>query len=232
MLLAIDKPLGRTSYDCIRYIKHKFPKQKIGHAGTLDPGATGLLIIAVGWDTKTLSYRLSQHKSYRATIDFSQSTDTRDLQFRKDHTQYEIQDNALIIDEKKIIWPTVDQITGALDLLVPEYEMPVPAFSAKKIKWAHSYDLARAWHLIQQNKMMKFDHYHIIGYVFPVLTIEVTVWSGTYIRSLAYRLGQQFGCGGILTSLMRTSIGAVSLPVDNTLWDEKLSIQEIMIPSP
>ena len=105
--------------------------------------------------------------------------------------------------------------------------MPVPAFSAKKIKGKHSYDLAREGQLIQQDKEMIFDQVEILQYQFPLIDLELTVWSGTYIRSVAYRLWQQYGMGGLLTQLRRTSIWLVSVPTVNTHGDEKLVIGEI-----
>ena len=229
MLLAIDKPHGRTSYDCIRYIKKQFPGQKIGHAGTLDPYATGLLIVAVWSDTKKLNYRLWQHKTYHTTIDLSQSSDTRDLQYRQKYQQYPLQDNGIVVDGKYKIWPSLDEINSMLQSLIPQHFMPVPAFSAKKIKWAHSYDLARSGTLIQQHKMMTFDTIQVLSYHFPTIQLEVTVWSGTYIRSLAYRIGTQYEMGGLLTSLRRICIWPVHVPTHNTHGDDKLIIGEIIL---
>lgn len=229
MLLAIDKPHGWTSYDCIRYIKHKFPKQKIWHAGTLDPYATGLLIVAIGHDTKKLNYRLTQHKTYQAMIDLSQSSDTRDLQYWSLHHQYKVDEWSIIKNGKKIAWPNIKTLQSALQALVPQYSMAVPAFSAKKIKWTHSYDLARSGTLITQNKIMIFDKIQIMDYTFPLLQLEVTVWSGTYIRSLAYRIWQHYGLWGILTNLRRLSIGPITIPTINTYGDNKLFIGEIVM---
>jgi len=94
-----------------------------------------------------------------------------------------------------------------LDKLIPAYELPLPAFSAKKIAGKKSYDDARAGIIREENKVMKTHSYEIISYDFPLLQIKIDVGSGTYIRSIAYRLGQQLGIGGTLIQLRRTRIG-------------------------
>ena len=212
MLLAVDKPGRITSFDVIRIFKRHFPKQKIWHSGTLDPMATGLMILALDKDTKKLTELIWLDKSYIATIDFSKLTDTRDMEYRDKITNYEL----VIKGWKKIgvemeNWtveaPILAEITKKLDKLIPEYELPLPAFSAKKREGKRSYDEARAGNIIEENKVMRIHWYEILKYDFPILQIKVDVGSGTYIRSIAYRLGQQLGMGGTLIQLRRTSIG-------------------------
>ncbi|MEI7558930.1 MAG: hypothetical protein WCJ45_09525 [bacterium] len=89
--------------------------------------------------------------------------------------------------------PTLGEITKKLDKLIPEYELPLPAFSAKKIAGKRSYDDAREGKIREETKVMKVQKYYILKYEFPLLQIQIDVGSGTYIRSIAYRLGQQFG---------------------------------------
>ncbi|MEI6774940.1 MAG: hypothetical protein WCL18_09575 [bacterium] len=103
--------------------------------------------------------------------------------------------------------PTLAEIQKKLDKLIPEYELPLPAFSAKKIAGKKSYDDARDGNIREVNKVMKVQKYEILMYEFPLLQIKIDVGSGTYIRSIAYRLGQQFGMGGTLIQLRRTRIG-------------------------
>ncbi len=212
MLLAVDKPARITSFDVIRIFKRHFPGQKIWHSGTLDPMATGLMILALDKDTKKLTEYIWLDKSYIATIDFSKITDTRDMEIREKITNYQ-----LAMKDWKIIgiemegWtlgaPTLWEIKRKLDTLIPSHELPLPAFSAKKIAGKRSYDEARAGIIREENKIMKTNSYEIISYDFPLLQVKIDVGSGTYIRSIAYWLGQQFGIGGTLIQLRRTSIG-------------------------
>ncbi len=212
MFLAVDKPARITSFDVIRIFRRHFPKQKMGHSWTLDPMATGLMILALDKDTKKLTELIWLDKSYIATIDFSKLTDTRDMEIREKITNYEL----IIQDGKKIGlemegWmveaPILAEITKKLDKLIPEYELPLPAFSAKKIAGKKSYNEARAGIIREENKVMKIQKYEILNYDFPLLQIKIHVGSGTYIRSIAYRLGQQLWMGGTLIQLRRTSIG-------------------------
>lgn len=228
MLLAIDKPHGRTSYDCIRYIKKQFPGQKIGHAGTLDPYATGLLIVAVWSDTKN------------SIID---SDNTKPIIQRSIWVNQAIHEicnigkninNILFRTMELLSMENIKSDHHSMRLILC-YNPSSPALHActsifcQKIKWAHSYDLARSGTLIQQHKMMTFDTIQVLSYHFPTIQLEVTVWSGTYIRSLAYRIGTQYEMGGLLTSLRRICIWPVHVPTHNTHGDDKLIIGEIIL---
>lgn len=179
--------------------------------------ATGLMILALDKDTKKLTQLIWLDKSYIATIDFSKSTDTRDMEYREKITNYDlwIKDwmKAWVEMEHWMVEaPILAEITKKLNKLIPEYELPLPAFSAKKIAGKKSYDDARAGNIREENKIMKVHSYEIISYSFPILQIKIHVWSGTYIRSIAYWLGQQLGMGWTLIQLRRTSIG------DRDVW--------------
>ena len=212
MFLAVDKPARITSFDVIRIFRRHFPKQKMWHSGTLDPMATWLMILALDKDTKKLTELIWLDKSYIATIDFSKLTDTRDMEIREKITNYE-----LVMKDWKKIWvemengtveaPTLGEIQKKLDKLIPECELPLPAFSAKKIAWKKSYDDAREWTIREENKVMKVQKYEILSYDFPILQLKLDVGSGTYIRSIAYRLGKALWMGGTLIQLRRTKIG-------------------------
>ncbi len=174
--------------------------------------ATWLMILALDKDTKKLTELIWLDKSYIATIDFSKLTDTRDMEYREKIYTFELR-----IKDGTIQWvemetgsieaPTLGEIQKKLDMLIPEYELPLPAFSAKKIAWKKSYDDARSGKIREENKVMKIQKYEILQYTFPILQLRLDVGSGTYIRSVAYRLGHQFGIGGTLIQLRRTSIG-------------------------
>jgi tRNA pseudouridine55 synthase len=102
--------------------------------------------------------------------------------------------------------PSLDQIKQKLDTIVPSGMLPIPTFSAKKKDGQRSYDLARKGKAVEESKEMKIYSYKILKYEFPLLELELDVGSGTYIRSIAHRLGEQFGLGGILTALRRTKV--------------------------
>lgn len=212
MFLAVDKPARITSFDVIRIFRRHYPKQKIGHSGTLDPMATGLMILALDKDTKKLTELIWLDKSYIATIDFSKLTDTRDMEIREKIQNFEcrIQNWKVVgleMENGTIEAPTLGEIKKKLDKLIPEYELPLPAFSAKKIAGKKSYDDARAGTIREENKVMKVQKYEILKYDFPLLQLKLDVGSGTYIRSIAYRLGKELWLGWTLIQLRRTSIG-------------------------
>ena len=220
MFLAVDKPARITSFDVVRIFRRHFARPgeqrlKIWHSWTLDPMATGLMILALDQDTKKLTELIWLDKSYIATIDFSKLTDTRDMEYRE-----KIQNFECIVQNWKTIGiemengtveaPTLWEIKRKLDKLIPECILPLPAFSAKKIAGKKSYDDAREWKIREENKVMKVQKYEILKYEFPLLQIQIDVGSGTYIRSIAYRLGQQLGMGGTLIQLRRTRIGEIN----------------------
>lgn len=212
MFLAVDKPARITSFDVIRIFRRHFPKQKMWHSGTLDPMATGLMILALDKDTKKLTELIWLDKSYIATIDFSKLTDTRDMEIweKIQNFEYRMQ-NWKIVGLEMESWsveaPSLGEISRKLDKLIPEYELPLPAFSAKKIAWKKSYDDARAGKIREENKMMKVQKYEILKYDFPILQLKLDVGSWTYIRSIAYWLGKELWLGWTLIQLRRTSIG-------------------------
>ncbi len=216
MLLLIDKPSGLTSQDAISAVKKhlrqpardalsdddranniKPPKIKIGHAGTLDPMASWLLIAATDADTKKLHHLTNHDKSYTATIDFSIITDTRDMDYRKEYR---------ILPSLTGEGPGVRYIKEYLNSIIGTHDLPLTPFSAKKINGRKLYEYAREWKPIFLTVPMTIHGYEILDYQFPHLTLRLDVGSGTYIRSIAHRLGSQFNIWGTLTMLRRTSI--------------------------
>jgi tRNA pseudouridine55 synthase len=218
MLLLIDKPSWITSHDAISAVKKhirdpmrdaltpeqraqgiKPPKIKIWHAGTLDPMASWLLIAATDRDTRQLHTLTWQDKSYRAVIDFSQSSDTRDMDYRKDHSS---------VDLAVYGWeiPLAD-IEQRLQSIIGTTDLPLTPFSARKVHGKKLYEYARDWKAIFLTVPMTVHGYEIIEYSFPLLTVQLHVWSGTYIRSIAHRLGIQCWWDALLMGLCRTQIG-------------------------
>lgn len=211
MLLAIDKPTWITSYDVIRRLKRVFPKQKIGHSGTLDPLATWLLIIGIWKGTKLLSQIQWLDKRYETTIDFAQMSDTWDIDFWEQHKMYQFDKKWINKNDQIISAPDQSKIEKKLWLLIPEKELPLTPFSAKKKNGKKMYELARDGQILTETRIMKTFETKILSYGFPLLQLELHVWSGTYIRSIWYWLGQEFWLGWILTQLRRTAIGKFNL---------------------
>jgi len=203
----VNKPAGYTSYDIVEKFKLLYYWEKVGHSGTLDPMATWLLIIAVWRDsTKHLWKLLWMDKTYITEIDFSIFTDTWDMDFYDTKIEYKVLKNGIEKEGKFVKAPTLDQIKEKLESLIPEAELPLTMFSAKKINGKKLYELAREGIDLKLKQKMKINSYEILDYNFPKLKLRLNVWSWTYIRSIWYWLGQQFGLGWTLTMLHRESI--------------------------
>ncbi len=199
--LLINKEAGWTSHDVVARLRREYPKKtKIGHAGTLDPFATGLLIVGVGRDaTKRLDEFKNLPKTYEAILFLGATTDTQD----KDGV---ITPTGV---EKKY---TEDEIKETLKTFVgPQLQTP-PMYSAKKINGQKLYDLARQGIEVERkpNAIEIYD-IELLNYNYPRLKIRVNCSTGTYIRTLGYDIGQKLGCGAYCEELERTSIGDYKL---------------------
>ncbi len=141
------------------------------------------MILGVGKGTKKLTSLIGLDKVYETTIDFSKMSDTWDLGYWEKYEEYDV---------KSLKVPEYKSIKEKLSLLVPEYELPLPAFSAKKKEGKRLYALARSGQEISETKVMRVQSFEILEYNFPVLRLRLAVGSGTYIRSIGYWLGQEF----------------------------------------
>jgi tRNA pseudouridine55 synthase len=207
MLILVDKPKWFTSFDIIRKIKKIYPWEKIGHAWTLDPLATGLLVIAVGKDTKLLHHLSWVDKAYKTTIDLSLQTDTRDSDARKYSKKGEYTKKAIKLDDGRTTpLPSLHQIEYALENLLAQRTLPLPPFSAKKLNGKKLYEYARAWNPVLLHTPMQVTSYEIESYTWPYLQLNLEVTSGTYIRSIAYRLWEQLNTYWALIALQRTRV--------------------------
>lgn len=200
-ILLIDKPKGITSYDVIRKLKPKYPGQKIGHAGTLDPMATGLMIIGVGSGTKKLNDFLKLGKRYEAEITLGIKTDTSDITGR-------------IIEEE--IVPELDEnkIKQSIESLIGENKLPISIYSALKKDGKPLYKYAREGKEIEAPmRMMKVYKAEFISFDKNTLKIKAIfdVASGTYIRSLAEEIGERLGTVATLSELRRTRVGSFDI---------------------
>jgi len=195
-LLVINKPSGPTSHDIIDYLRKLTGIKKIGHAGTLDPFASGVLIVAIGRKyTKQISKFVKLDKKYIAKLHLGAESDTYDREGKI----------ALV---KNSIKPDIKKIKSVLKEFLGKQEQIPPMFSAKKYKGKKLYELARQGIEIKR-KPVKINIYDLklLDYSWPFLTIKVHCSSGTYIRSLAYDIGKKLGCGAYLEELERIAVG-------------------------
>jgi len=194
-LLLIDKPAHWTSFDVIRKIRNDTNINKVGHAGTLDPLATGLLIICTGNFTKNITEYMGMEKEYTGSVTIGATTATYDMEGRPEN----IKDIAAITEEQ--IHAATKQFTGNI-MQVP------PVFSAIKIGGKRSYKLARKGKEVEiEPRPVTIKEFDIIEIELPKIYFRVVCSTGTYIRSLANDFGEALGVGGYLSSLRRTRIG-------------------------
>jgi tRNA pseudouridine55 synthase len=198
--ILINKPAGITSHDVVDKLREITKIRRIGHSGTLDPFATGLLILGIGREfTKNLSIFQKKDKEYIATLKLGAESDTFDREGN-------------IVEKKIEKIPERKEIEEVLKSFLGEIEQIPPAFSAKKIKGKKLYELARKGIKVKPKpQKVKIYEISILEYKFPHLKIKVKCSSGTYIRSLANDIGKKLGCGAFVEELIRTKIGEFSL---------------------
>ena len=201
MFLLVDKPKGITSHDVVDKIREIAGEKKVGHAGTLDPNATGLLIVGVGKKaTKSLGKIIKHKKTYEAEIFLGEERSTDDVE------------GFVTSKAKGFLAPSEKEVRLILTSFLGKQKQKPPAFSAIKIKGKKAYELARKGIKVDL-KLRDIIIYHLklVSFKYPILLIEATVSSGTYIRALARDIGQRLGCGAYLKELRRTKIGNYSL---------------------
>ncbi len=198
-ILNVDKPSGMTSHDVIQALRRVVGQRKIGHAGTLDPMATGVLLVCLGDATRVSEYLMAGRKRYRATVVLGASTDTYDAEGQ-------------VVDlGGKTDWSQAE-IEAALAPFVGRIDQVPPLYSALKRDGQPLHRLARQGKTVElEPRSVEIDEISILDWSPPALVLEVTCSPGTYIRSLAHDLGQALGCGGYLGSLVRLSSGRFRL---------------------
>jgi tRNA pseudouridine55 synthase len=196
-LLVVDKRAGITSRQVVNHVIHWFPRfTRIGHAGTLDPLATGVLVVCVGMATRLAEYVQRMPKVYRAGILLGSRSDTDDTEGTVQHFDF------------KDPPPGEARLLEVLQSFVGEIEQIPPAHSAAKIAGRRAYDLARQGkEVVLEPRRIKIHGIELLAYAYPHLDIRVRCGKGTYIRSLARDLGDRLEIGGLIESLRRTSIG-------------------------
>ncbi|MDQ7028485.1 MAG: tRNA pseudouridine(55) synthase TruB [Ardenticatenia bacterium] len=204
-LLIVDKPAGITSHDVVERVRRLSRQRRVGHAGTLDPLATGVLVLGLGRTTRLLEYMASHDKRYWATVRLGVSTTTYDAEGE-------------ITAHYEGPWPSLDAVEAALEEFVGEIEQRPPAFSAIKRGGERLYKKARRGEQVDIAPRRVIVHtLRLMSYVPPTLHLEITCSKGTYIRSLAHDLGQVLGTGAHLAALRRMASGPFTLDDAHTL---------------
>lgn len=212
--LFIDKPLGPTSHDVVHTVRKTLNERDIGHIGTLDPAASGLLVLAVGSKAlKVIEFFQHLTKEYEAEITFGSVSSTYD------------REGVIETFTMKPGWIEPDQLQIRRliqERFIGNIQQKPPAHSAIHIAGKRAYDLARKGVDIQmQARTVNIDACDIIRFIYPMLTLRIHCGSGTYIRSLAHDLGDMLRCGAYLSALHRTKVGEWS--VDSAVSPEKIN---------
>ena len=199
MILNINKPVGWTSFDVVKKIRNITKEKKVGHAGTLDPFAEGVLIIGTGKDTKRLQEITHSYKSYTADLLLGLSTDTLDTEGK-------------ITNKQQVPELSVEKIKLVLDSFLGKTMQIPPMFSAKKIKGTRLYKLARKNIQIEREPMeINISNINLIEYYHHKISFSVSCSKGTYIRVLGKDIAVKLNTIGYLTSLIRTQVGIYTI---------------------
>ena len=198
-ILNLDKPTGITSRAVVDRVARLLPRIKVGHAGTLDPLASGVLIICVGSATRLIEAVQRMTKVYRTVIRLGARSDTLDAEGR-----VTVVENPSVPSELEVRQAVAGQVGERLQL--------PPEYSALKIKGQRADDLARAGRVVDlQPRLVRIDRADLVSYRWPHLELEIACGGGTYIRSIARDLGETLACGGLVAALVRTRIGPFAI---------------------
>ncbi len=200
-ILSVLKPPGMTSHDVVSQIRKITGIKKVGHTGTLDPGAAGVLPICIGKATKIVDFIMNDIKTYICELTLGNITDTYD--------RY----GSFIFEENKDISSIgYDRLENVIHEFIGHILQKPPAFSAKKIDGVRAYELARRGEVVElPGKQITIYEIKILKFSLPTVMMEIKCSKGTYIRSICNDIGEKLGCGGYMSFLIRTSTGKFNL---------------------
>lgn len=222
-ILNVYKEKGYTSHDVVAKLRGIVGQKKIGHTGTLDPDAEGVLPVCLGKATKVCDLLTDKDKTYRAVLLLGKTTDTQDL-------------TGEVLNESDTCFLNEKEVETAIQGFVGEYRQIPPMYSALKVNGKKLYELAREGKVIERKaRTVYIREIRILSIELPRVTMEVTCSKGTYIRTLCQDIGEKLGVGGCMESLLRTQVGRFSLEDSKTLQNiqelkENGSLEQILIP--
>lgn len=194
-VLLLDKPLHWTSFDVVKKVRGSIQIKKVGHAGTLDPLATGLLIVCTGKSTKSIQHLMIKEKTYTASFTLGATTPTFDLESTPENF-------------KSVDAITQEELETTVASFLGDQMQKPPVYSAIKKSGTSAYELARRGEEVElEPRHIHIFSFKILAVEMPVVHVEIQCSTGTYIRSIAHDFGQKLGCGAYLSALRRTSIG-------------------------
>jgi tRNA pseudouridine55 synthase len=216
-VLNINKPAGITSHDVVSRVRKALGTRRVGHAGTLDPGATGVLIVCVGQATRLSEYLMGQEKEYRTTLVLGQETTTEDFEGE-------------IVSEKECTHISPEDIEAVLPSFIGEIQQIPPMVSAVHHEGKRLYELARKNIVVEREaRTVSVRSIRMLNFTpgeYPRVELDVTCSKGTYIRTLCADIGKALGCGGHMGSLVRTRVGRFELSKSVDLEELKTRAEE------
>ncbi len=213
-LLLVDKPVGKSSFSLVATLRRCLGVKKIGHCGTLDPLASGLMVMLIGREYTRLSDKLlCEDKEYLATIMLGASTDTYDSEGQ--------------ISKKSSVIPSLEELQDGLKTFQGQISQIPPMYSAKKQQGRKLYELARKGIEVERQPVLITVDIELIRYDFPFVELRIACSKGTYIRSIAHDLGELLGCYGHLTGLRRTRSG--SFHIDQSIDGSQLESNSSLV---
>jgi tRNA pseudouridine55 synthase len=220
--LLIDKPSGPTSHDVVDAVRRQFRIKKVGHCGTLDPNATGLLIIVLGRGTKLSEKLMGDDKVYEGTLKFGETTDSYDA-------------DGELVASLPVPPITLDELNASAATFIGDQMQVPPMVSAIKKNGVPLYKLARKGIEVEREpRLIHIYRFRFTHYQEPTGTFKLACTKGTYVRSIAHDLGQKFGCGAHLTTLRRSVSGkfdvADATPLDSVLKLTAAELEKKVIP--
>jgi tRNA pseudouridine55 synthase len=219
--LNIDKPAGMTSHDVVARVRRLADQKRVGHGGTLDPLATGVLPVALGAATRLVDYLVEDRKAYRAGMRLGVTTTTDDAEGE-------------IVEEQPVPPLNHAALQAAIALFIGTTQQIPPMYSAIQVGGQRMYDLARRGATVELSARTVVIHeIHIVSWQSPLLTLDVVCGKGTYIRALARDLGAALGCGAHLAALRRTAVGPLlidtAVPLA-TLQNGPAALRDYLLP--
>lgn len=204
-VVVVNKPAGITSHDVVNFIRRKFAMRRVGHAGTLDPMATGILVILLGKSTKLFDRFVAFDKSYRATLRLGLKTTTADIMGK-------------VLEEKSFSGLDQKKVETALTQFTGEIEQKPPMVSAVKHKGERLYHLARQGKQVERTaRKVRIDELKLLRFELPDVEFFMSCSKGTYVRQLAEDVGDVLGCGACISQIERTKVGPFDMKQAVTL---------------